>query len=196
MEQSLKNKNYSPSQSLENKIQYDSFYNSLPWLKANVEAEKEVLPLVIYLYRQYFDENTGPNIISNELIEDLNNTMFLHKYVASKHFNEENFCILEVLNTITFPFNEEEKDFVIDVINSIMLAYGGSRLQEHYDNIALYEDKKLISWADGLMKKLDFTNRIMGKWCLNEEIDILLMDAKDTCEKLEKEVNKLLEQNI
>lgn len=183
-------------QNLENKIKYDSFYNSLPWLKANVDAEKEVLPLVIYLYRQYFDENTGPNIISNELTEDLNKTMFKHQYVTSRAFNEENFSILEVLNTITFPFNEEEKDFVIDVINSIMLAYGGSRLQEYYDTIRSYEKKELTSWADGLIKKLDFTNRIMGKWCLNKEIDMLLNDAKATFKLLEDKINILIEEKI
>lgn len=183
-------------QNLEKRMQYDKFYNILPWLKANVDAEKEVLPLVIHLYRQYFDEATGPNIIANELIEDLNKTMFKHQYVTSRAFNEENFSILEVLNTITFPFNEEEKDFVIDVINSIMLAYGGSRLQEYYDSIASHQDKKLISWADDLMKKLDFTNRIMGNWCLNEEIDMLLEEAKATFVLLENEVNILMEEEI
>lgn len=187
---------YSLRQNLENKIKYDSFYNSLPWLKENIETNKDVLPLVIYLYRQYFDENTGPNIISNELIEDLNKTMFKHQYVTSRAFNEENFSILEVLNTITFPFNEEEKDFVIDVINSIMLAYGGSRLQEYYDTIRSYEKKELTSWADGLIKKLDFTNRIMGKWCLNKEIDMLLNDAKTTFKLLEDKINILIEEKI
>ena len=77
-----------------------------------------------------------------------------------------------------------------------MLAYGGSRLQEYYDTIRSYEKKELTSWADGLIKKLDFTNRIMGKWCLNKEIDMLLNDAKTTFKLLEDKINILIEEKI
>jgi hypothetical protein len=43
---------------------------------------------------------------------------------------------------------------------------------------------------------LDFTNRIMGKWCLNKEIDMLLNDAKTTFKLLEDKINILIEEKI
>lgn len=183
---------------------YDNCFNALPWFAENIATkfEHNIVSKIQSLYKAYFDKSTGPNIIEDDLIEDLNHSFYKHDFVTSKAFNEEGFCITEVLGIIAeqvsqeCELNENERDFVVDVCNAIMIAFGKSRIDTLLAQIESFNEPKSTKKAHEIVNKVDLKSQLKGNWCHNDKVNVLLNILRENIKKLDKIFIELLKDTV